>query len=329
MRREVVAMMTRIVRISGELAARLWASVLVALTLLFVSATAGATPFDNIFVFGDSNSDTGRRLELEGRPVSPPYYQGRHSNGAVAVEYLASSLGLGLSPASNSFAVGGALTGHGNVDTSHNNVLAATGMLDQFQTFKGLVGGVANPNALYFIWGGGNDITQCGGVSCTSAQLSAIVSNLTTLVADLSGLGARHFMVVNDYGGNSAARSFDAMLLRAVQSLDSQGEEVALFDARSVLLSMIVPNNPYGFTNTSSAAPCYTGDLNGVGGSVCDDPSQYVFWDPEGHLTARANAILGNAMILSVMPEPDTALLVCAALMALAWVVKRTRLSGC
>src|SRR5262245_31050984 len=117
-------MMTRIGQISGELAACLWVSVLVALTLLFVSATAGATPFDNIFVFGDSNSDTGRRLELEGRPVSPPYYQGRHSNGAVAVEYLASSLGLGFSPASNSFAVGAGMNWHGNVDSSEYNVVA-------------------------------------------------------------------------------------------------------------------------------------------------------------------------------------------------------------
>jgi len=294
-----------------------------ALTLVFFSTTAGAMPFDDLFVFGDSNSDTGRRLALEGRPVSPPYYQGRHSNGPVAVEYVASSLGLSLSPSSNNFAVGGALTGYGNVDTSHNNVLAATGMLDQFQTFKGLVGGTADRNALYFIWGAGNDITQCGAASCTGTQLRAIVSNLTTLVGDLYGLGARHFMVVDDYGGNSAARTFDAMLLAAVQGLDSEGEDVRFFDARSILVTMIAANNPYGFTNTSSAAPCYTGTLNGTGGSVCDDPSPYVFWDPEGHLTARANGILGNAMAASVVPEPDIALLLCTALIVLGWVVKR------
>lgn len=33
--------------------------------LLLGAATAGAVPFTSLFVFGDSGSDTGRRLQLQ------------------------------------------------------------------------------------------------------------------------------------------------------------------------------------------------------------------------------------------------------------------------
>ena len=47
--------------------------------------------FSEIVVFGDSDSDTGNVYELSGemQPKSPPYFEGRWSNGPVWVEYLA------------------------------------------------------------------------------------------------------------------------------------------------------------------------------------------------------------------------------------------------
>ncbi len=163
--------------------------------LLFLEATAWAVAvhgaYDKIYIFGDSDSDTGRRFSLEGLP-SGVYYQGRHSNGPVGVEQLAADLGLTVepytsaNPAGTNFAVGGALTGNGNVDVSHGNVLQDTGMLDQFNTFTTTLGASnkADPNALYFIWGGGNDLSACGP-NCTPAQIQQVVTNLETLVNDL------------------------------------------------------------------------------------------------------------------------------------------------
>jgi len=46
--------------------------------------------YSQLFVFSDSFSDTGRRLLLEGIPGSP-YWNGRHSNGPVSIEYMASN----------------------------------------------------------------------------------------------------------------------------------------------------------------------------------------------------------------------------------------------
>src|SRR5262249_50777850 len=186
---------------------------------LLVSPAAAAIPFSSLFASGDSNSDNGRRLQLQGtKPGSPPYFQGRHSNGPVAVEYLAGALGLGGGQFVD-YAVGGALSGHGNVDP--DPLLGATGLLDQFNPFHSSHT-AADPDALYFVYGGDNDINQCKGPNnnaCTQVQISAAVTNLETLVGDLAGLGAQHFMVIGSYGGGVSKNQFKALLQARMQRL--------------------------------------------------------------------------------------------------------------
>ncbi len=303
----------------------LFARFLLALGLLAAAVAAGAVPFTSLFAFGDSSTDTGRRLQLQlTKPGSPPYYMGRHSNGPMAVEYLAGALGLAAPGQFVDYAVGGALSGHGNVDP--DPVLSATGLLDQFDTFH-LDHAAADPGALYFIWGGDNDINACkdpGGNSCTPDEIQDAVTNLESLVQDLSGLGALHFMVIGSYGGGTNKNDFRSLLRATMLSLDATlAGDILYFDARPVLLDMIAPGNPYGFTHTSSASPCYTGDLSGSGGSVCVDPDTYVFWDPQGHLTAPANQILGNAMVDAVVPAPGTLALLGLALAGMGGVRRK------
>src|SRR5262245_37490212 len=65
------------------------------LGLYLVPVLAVAVPFREVVVFGDSLSDTGNVFTVtepvlaEAIPVSPPYFQGRFSNGPVWVERLA------------------------------------------------------------------------------------------------------------------------------------------------------------------------------------------------------------------------------------------------
>lgn len=287
--------------------------------LLFLEATAWAVAvhgaYDKIYVFGDSDSDTGRRFSLEGLP-SGVYYQGRHSNGPVAVEQLADDLGLTVDPytsansAGTNFAVGGALTGNGNVDVSHGNVLQDTGMLDQFNTFSTTLGASnkADPNALYFIWGGGNDLTACGP-NCTPAQIQQVVTNLETLVNDLHGVGAQHFFVVNQYGAAKATNTddiaFNALLVQDMKLLS--GSDVTVFDTAAVVKLMDTPGNQWGFTE-GLGSPCYAGGslagAVGNGATLCSIPTKYVQWDSNGHLTAAAYQVTGDAMY-SALPVPE------------------------
>ena len=74
---------------------------------------ATAATFSQIYVFGDSLSDTGNSLKATGIPPSPPYFQGRSSNGPVWSEYLADDLGLTPQQQTN-YAFGGANSGSDN-----------------------------------------------------------------------------------------------------------------------------------------------------------------------------------------------------------------------
>jgi phospholipase/lecithinase/hemolysin len=313
----IMAILSLQVRTLGSLA-------LIVLLCGSATAPAFAATYDNLYVFGDSNSDTGTRLTLEGLPL-PPYWEGRHSNGPVAVEYLSAAIGVASQAGVNNFAVGGAFTGYGNIDTSPS--LTNTGMLGQFEYFSNLYNNKADPNALYFLWGGGNDITACGGTSCTSSQLEASVTNLNTLIGDLSGEGALHFVMVGSQGSNSTDMSFNSLLAADVSALNSGGTDISFFNPEPVVAAMRSSSNIYGFTHRSSSDPCYTGTLAGTNGTVCSDPDAYVTWDTEEHLTAHANQILGDAMAASILtspvPEPETYAMLMAGLGLIGFVVTR------
>ena len=87
------------------------------LGLSLVPVLAAAGPLREVVVFGDSLSDSGNvfvateAVLAEAIPVSPPYFQGRFSNGPVWVDILAEKLGLQLRPflqGGTNFAFGGA-----------------------------------------------------------------------------------------------------------------------------------------------------------------------------------------------------------------------------
>jgi phospholipase/lecithinase/hemolysin len=148
--------------------------------LAITAAMAGGTssvwatsPYSAMYAFGDSFSDTGNLVgALATRPVEdvlawwPPFaipgyadgfFQGRPTNGLSAVEHLAGTLGIGLT----NYAWTGALSGHGNVLPFVNTAFGATGLRDQVDTHLALTGS-ADPDALYFVWGGHNDFWGLG-----------------------------------------------------------------------------------------------------------------------------------------------------------------------
>src|SRR5689334_18901018 len=87
------------------------ASLAVTFLLGCFHSVADASPITSVVVYGDSLSDNGNLFAAVGFPP-PPYFHGRFSDGPVAVEQLAASLGVPLFD----FAVGGATTGIGGTD---------------------------------------------------------------------------------------------------------------------------------------------------------------------------------------------------------------------
>src|ERR1700755_1796910 len=106
-----------------------------------------SAPFNDVVVYGDSLSDNGnvfRVTSLLGfpTPVSPPYFEGRFSNGPVAVEDVASHFGVPLLD----FAFGGATTGLGDEGDggSVTNQVILPGITNQFLGSKAQITPIAS-----------------------------------------------------------------------------------------------------------------------------------------------------------------------------------------
>jgi outer membrane lipase/esterase len=189
---------------------RRFSAVLVAFILLCVSSAARAQTPTQLFVFGDSLSDTGNDLLATlgtPTPIPPPqmYFQGRFSNGPVTFEYLwsklegvapfiAPSLAVPVIPAAGaiSFAFGGA----GSDVTTVTQGLPVPGLKSQVALFvTALQGRPAPAGALYAIWVGSNDYAKGPGEEVLPP--ATVVRNIAESIGALYALGARTFLVVN------------------------------------------------------------------------------------------------------------------------------------
>jgi phospholipase/lecithinase/hemolysin len=269
----------------------------VVLVLLFTALPAVAGPFTQLVVIGDSLADTGRLFALsDGAEPAEPYFDGRFSNGRVFAEYLASAFGLPLI----NYAVGGALTSHDNVAEVQYGDLP--GMLTELDEFIGDNPGGADPNGLYVVWGGANDLMT---LPPTPETIGDAVTNILTIVGTLQELGARHIAVANmpDLGltpaglasGSSAeltdlAFGFNQALSSALGDLPFPVVQVDIFT-----LSQRVAADPrkFGFTNVTE--PC----LDVVAGTLCSRPGKYAYWDGI-HPTTAAHRILADTFAKAI-----------------------------
>src|ERR1700733_9552783 len=166
----------------------------------FFPARAG--PIDAIYAFGDSLSDVGNIFVATGGAApAAPYVNGQFSNGNVWVQDLASDLGLApLTPSllgGTDYAYGTAESGVTAFNTSAANtdLTGATGQVAQYQATHA----TANPNALYTIWIGSNDLSDIltGQLpSQYAGDIGAVVGNIYSAVDTLAGMGAKNFLIL-------------------------------------------------------------------------------------------------------------------------------------
>jgi phospholipase/lecithinase/hemolysin len=273
-----------------------------------------ADTFTSVVVYGDSLSDNGNLFAATGQPPAP-YFEGRRSNGPVAVEQLATALGVPL----HDFAWIGATTGIGNIGDGGTptsfGALKLPGMQTELAATVGSLGPLLS-SGLFVVWGGPDDFLSPSPLDTTPAEIIARgVSDLDGIVTTLQGLGAKHILVpgMPDLGltpfiqgeGPAVATEFTAITnafnadLRATLPAG-----VTYYDTATLLREMVADPGKFGFTNVTD--PCFNGT------TVCSDPNQYLFWDTF-HPTTATDAFVAQAFEEAV-PEPATIALLPAAL---------------
>lgn len=310
---------------------------LLALVALVLSSSADAG-YSNLFVFGDSLSDSGNNAVALAPNVTPvpisgngfiptyPYASGHYTNDQVWAQTLASSLGLSANPSllgGTDYAFGGATTGPLSSYPPSLETQAATFLLQYAH--------VAPSDALYVVAGGGNDardalnaIGSCSDASCVNGIFSSTAAiyatNTETIVTELESAGAKNIVVwdtpdlgrapaiLNSGAQASTLGSFVASTMNSAL-LNALGGDlnVKLFDLFGLMDSWTANPGDFGLTNVTDACAQF----------VACDPSKYLFWDGI-HPTSAGQQLISNAMFgLVTVPEPSSLILLLLGIVSL------------
>lgn len=312
---------------------RLKKSLLAVAIAMGASATAHAFEFSNVYLLGDSLSDAG---QYGSRFTTNP--------GLTASEYLAQRYGFTVKPSTQGgtdYAYGGArVTSQGTYNPQATPVAGqVTGVIA-----KG--GGTLDPNALYVIQGGPNDIFYHAALVSAGAESSAAAqAAIGTAAADFLGqltklhaAGARYIMVMNlpdigktplgTSGGAAGAAALTGLSVSVFNSalntgLTNIGFDVIPVNIQGFFGELLASPSTYGFTNTSGLA-CTSVVGSSVSSLACTPntlvnptaPNNYLFADGV-HPTTAAHKITAQYMA-SIIQAPEQIGLLAEAPMAMS-----------
>ena len=307
---------------------------------VLAGSTMAASAVSGLTFFGDSLSDTGNVFAATGfTDPPPPYFNGRFSNGPVWVETLAAQLGFpAQSTASflggNNYAFGGARM---------NDVNPVPGVLQQMGGLWAPSNPTADPNALYVVVGGGNDMRDARSAFQTNsaadqagreAAAQQAAGNLINGLGFLASRGAKEILISNlpdlgatpeaallglTFASSDVTQRFNGLMGSVLSAGASFGLDMHFLDMAG--LSAAIRNDAlnhggaqFGITNIST--PC--GSFQGSIGISCD----VSLFSDALHPSAKAHQLLGLAAVQAV-PEPETYALMIGGLLLLGLRARR------
>ncbi|HUI95154.1 MAG TPA: hypothetical protein VLX44_05330, partial [Xanthobacteraceae bacterium] len=270
--------------------------------MLWAPHVATAQTFTQSVTFGDSNVDSGwwkawlaagkttgsanKDIDLNnsivrggtGAPVGAGYLM----NSQLLAGYFGLTAVPADQPGGTNFAISGAVNAAVPANGNIGNLNSGPGLsstAQQMANYLAQNGGGANPNALYLVSSGGNDITfandNFGTLAAKENYLGPQAANLANAIQTLQGAGARYILVQNDPGTGTLANFYNQALWT---DLTARGVQFIPVDRQAMVRA--IQSNPtlFGFTAATD-----TPGVTGVNtGSAC------VWTNPVGPQTGWA-----------------------------------------
>jgi outer membrane lipase/esterase len=297
-------------------------SALISLT----SITAFASSYDQMVVFGDSLSDNGNLSTAAGPGVfsALDYDPSRATDGptttpassitGVTVEQLNNLLGLSpLLPSialGSNYAWGEATTASNAPDLSHGITPGTGFQVGAYLTSQGFH---ADPNSLYVIWAGSNDLLNATSAADVQTAETEAITNLSTQVGALLSAGAKNIAWFDlpdlsltpfaqsegstlDQQLHDSSLQFRSDWAGAIDQLRGAFPTASItgIDTYNLIQALVSDPAKYGLTNVTDPAQ---GQLNA-------NPDEYLFWDTD-HPTTKADSFVAQLAYRDLVPVPE------------------------
>ena len=264
----------------------------------FAQATAASNdhPYSQTVFFGDSLTDSGHfrpalvqvagpEAALVGKFTTNPWL--------VWSEYLADFYGTDATAANqggDNYAVGGARSG--------TDVVGALGptpsMTTQLASYLAATGGTVDPNALYTVWGGNNDVfaavATAGAGGNPAPVIGGAVAAQVGVVGTLQAAGAQYILVptIPDIGLTPGFRAQGAAAQGAGTQLSAAYND-ALFGAFAQAGLRVIPLDTFHLFQEVVANPAAFGFSN-ITGTACQPQitAQSLTCNPNTYVTPDA-----------------------------------------
>ncbi|WP_295948966.1 autotransporter outer membrane beta-barrel domain-containing protein [uncultured Xanthomonas sp.] len=299
-------------------------SLLAAAIVLAAAPAFAQSTYSRTLFFGDSLTDAGYYRPLLPASVRAVTGQFTTNPDFVWAQYVAEYYGTNAAANGNGQIGDDYAAGNARVGVANPSALGvAPSLATQASNYLAANGGKADPNALYSVWGGANDLFAIAGGAPVQATIGNAVTAEVGIVASLQNAGARYVMVNNlpDVGitprfraGGAAAMAQGTALATAYNTalfsgLKSAGLRVIPVDTFHLLQEVVANPGAYGFTNVTGTAcqPQITAQsltCNPTSYVSADAADTYVFADGV-HPTGRTHELLAQ-YALSILEGPRT-----------------------
>ena len=283
---------------------------------LVATPASAAQRFNDLYVFGDSLVDAGNVFAARGGTIPPAalgYFEGRFTNGYNYVDYLGRHIDGRVTEASltggNNFAYGGARVVGDTVDAIPDLEL-------QLAAWKAANGGVADPNALYVLNAGANDVfqineflrgdpTRLNPIGNLDDYKAAVIDGYAQSVVTLNALGARNILITGIPNvTDPIGRELEGLLQARLDTLDlAEGTNLFRYSYFDFFTRLATDPGSFGLPPLDTSTSCIAAGAQATG---CVGLFSFDGVHPTAAVQRALFEDINAQFNLAEVPEPET-----------------------